>query len=178
MNNRPTDHLDQAVTALDGLTDPAERAVEGHRLQEALKGTSGRVRAITDAAVAELRRTMPLADVAGLLGVSVQRASQMATSKHSGKKRPAPSVIYAVRIAGEETWLGQPEALPEGDYQTVLWHPKTGRGNRFDDADLEVRIGPVEDDLLPSFYTFTTLAGRRVRPTRAVHELVFGTDAE
>lgn len=178
MNRRPTDHLDQAITALENITNPEEKAVEGHRLQEALKAAPARVRAVTDAAVAELREDMSLAQVASLLGVSPQRVSQMATSRHSGRKRPAPSVIYAVQIAGEQDWHGQPDALPDGEYQTVAWHPRTGRGNKFDDVDLIARVGPVEDNLLPSLYTFSTVAGRRLRPTAAVHELMFGTDAK
>lgn len=130
-----------------------------------------RLRAITDRAVAEMRETASLAEVAGLLGVSRARVSQMATGKH-GANRPVPSVIYAVRVVGDTDWYGRPDALPDGQYFETRWHPVTGKGNRFDGADLEIRYGTVEDHMLPAMQAWTLVDGRPLRPSAELTELL------
>ncbi|GLY35780.1 hypothetical protein Amsp01_018040 [Amycolatopsis sp. NBRC 101858] len=175
MTRTPAEQVLQAIAALETIDDPQEQALRGHQLQETMKGASMQVRRITDAAVAKLRETKPLAEVADLLGVSNKRISQMATGRHGVNRRP-PSTIFAVQIVGEDTWHGEPDALPPTEYQTTTWQPKTGTGNRFDGKLLEVRYGPVPDNIPPSYYTYTTVDGKRMRPTAAVHDVIFSSD--
>lgn len=83
----PARQFRDALSALSLIASPAERAVHGHELQKAIKGSTARLRAIVDESVAELRETMSLAQVAGMLGVSVQRVSQIATGKHRAARQ-------------------------------------------------------------------------------------------
>ena len=177
MKQTPAEQVLQAVAALEAIGNPEEQALRGHQLQETMKGATMQVRRITDTAVAKLRETKPLAEVADLLGVSNKRISQMATGRHGVNRRP-PSTIYAIRIVGEDAWHGQPDILPPSDYQTTTWQPKTRTGNRFDGTLLEVRYGPVPDDIPPSYYSYTTVDGKRMRPTAAVHDVIFSSDEQ
>jgi len=183
MEATPAQRFREALTALSRITSPAERAVQAHELQEATKSSAAHLRGIVEESVAELRDRMSLAQIAELLGVSVQRISQIATRKH-GTGRPRPSLIYAFRVLGEQPgrWYGQPGALPEGGYQTGIidfnpgTNPSPYAGNR-----LEVRYGPVPDDGLPAYLQgYTTVNGVRIRPTAIVQEKLFrepGTEA-
>ncbi len=158
-----------------------ERAIQGHELQEAMKASAAHVRAVVDEAVAELRGGMTLAQIAELLGVSVQRISQIATGKH-GAARPRPSLIYAFRVLGEEPgrWHGEPGALPHGSYSTgtIDFNPGTNP-SPFAGKTLELRYGPVPDDGLPSYLQgYTTVNGWRMRPTGIVQEELFPGSAQ
>lgn len=160
----PAERLLDAVAALEAISDPKERAKQGHDLQEAMKATPARIRAATDTAVAELRETKSLTEVAELLGVGVKRVSQMATGKHGQGRRP-PSLVYAARYLDDDTntWHGEPDALP-------LDQTKTGT---LDAAGrwLEVRYGPVTEQRPPSQYTYVTVNGTRLRPTATIQHL-------
>lgn len=86
MDQTPAGHFAAALSALDGIADPCERAVQGHELQRAMQAATPRIRATVDGAVAALRPGVTLAQIATLLGVSVQRAGQIATSRHHSAK--------------------------------------------------------------------------------------------
>jgi hypothetical protein len=180
MKNTPAQRYQDALTALTRITDPAERAEEGHRLQEAIAASTQWLRSTVDRSVAELRdqHRRPLHEIAQMLGVTVQRVSQMANSKH-GAARPGPTLIYAVRIHDTDPpgpWQGEPHAL-DGGYRTAVigFHPNSGT-TEFVGHELEIRFGPVPDDRLPSFLQgYTTVNGVRMRPTALVQDLLFGT---
>jgi hypothetical protein len=111
-----------------------------------------------------------------MLGVSVQRTSQIATGKH-GADRQRPSMIYAFRVLGERLgrWHGDPAALPEGSYQTgrIDFHPGSNP-SPYADRALEVRYGPVPDDGLPAYlHGYTTVNGIRIRATAAIQGELF-----
>lgn len=179
----PAQRFREALTALSGITDPSERAVQAHGLQEATKASAAHLRAVVGESVADLRDRMSLAQIAELLGVSVQRISQIATGKH-GAARPRPSLIYAFRVPGEQPgrWYGQPSALPAGSYQTGIidFNPGTNP-SPYAGTTLELRYGPVPDDGLPAYLQgYTTVNGVRIRPTAIVQEELFrepGTEA-
>jgi transcriptional regulator with XRE-family HTH domain len=174
----PTQRFREALTALGDITDPGERAVRGHELQEAVKASAAWLRTVVDESVAELREGMTLAQIAEMLGVSVQRTSQIATGKH-GTARPRPSLIYAFRVLDSPPgqWHGEPGALPEGSYATgTINFSNPHNPSPFAGRTLEVRYGPVPDDGLPAYLQgYTTVNGRSIRPTAAVQDLLFGT---
>ena len=87
MEPTPAQRFRDALTALGAITDPGERAVRGHELQEAVKASAAWLRTVVDESVAELREGMTLAQIAEMLGVSVQRTSQIATGCHEILKR-------------------------------------------------------------------------------------------
>jgi predicted XRE-type DNA-binding protein len=176
MESTPVQRFREALTALSRITDPAERAIQAHELQEATKASAAHLRAVVGESVAELRSRMSLAQIADLLGVSVQRISQIATGKH-GTARSRPSLIYAFRILDDQPgrWHGQPGALPEGSYQTgtIDFNPGTNP-SPYAGNTLEVRYGPVPDDGLPAYLQgYTTVNGLRIRPTAIVQEELF-----
>ena len=181
MKDTPAGRYQDALTALSRITDPAERAKEGHRLQESIQASTQWLRGTVDRSVAELRdqHRKPLHEIAQMLGVTVQRISQMANSKH-GTARPGPTLIYAFRIHDTNppgSWQGEPNALPESGYATAIigFYPNSGN-NAFVGHELEIRFGPVPDDRLPSFLQgYTTVNGVRMRPTAVVQDLLFGT---
>jgi len=141
-----------------------------------VKASTAHLRSVVDEAVAELRGQMSLAQIAELLGVSVQRVSQIATGKH-GAARPGPSLIYAYRIPGHGSgWHGQPDALPIGSYGagTITFNPGTSPSPVAPGTPIEVRYGPVPDDGLPAYLQgYTTVNGRQVRPTAIVQNELF-----
>lgn len=159
----PAERLLDAVTALEGISDPEERAKKGHDLQEAMKATPMRIRVATDTAVAELRETKSLAEVAELLGVGVKRVSQMATGKHGHGRQP-PSLVYAARYLDDvDTWYGDPDALPPDQVRTATVDAANQR--------MEVRYGPVIERTPPDQYTYITVNGTRLRLTAAIQHL-------
>lgn len=180
MANTPSQHYQDALAAVSRITDPAERAREGHRLQEAIQASAQWLRGTVDQSVAELRdrHRKPLSEIAQMLGVTVQRISQMANSKH-GTARPGPTLIYAFRTHDTSPpglWQGDPDALKTG-YSSALigFYPSSGNP-AFAGHELEIRFGPVPDDRLPSFlHGYTTVNGVRMRPTALVQDLLFGT---
>jgi transcriptional regulator with XRE-family HTH domain len=180
VKNTPAQRHQHALTALSRITDPAERAKEGHRLQEAIQASAQWLRGTVDRSVAELRdqQRMPLHEIAQMLGVTVQRISQMANSKH-GTARPGPTLIYAVRVHDTNppgSWQGEPNALTSG-YGTAIigFYPNSGNPE-FVGHELEIRFGQVPDDRLPSFLQgYTTVNGVRMRPTAVVQDLLFDT---
>ena len=119
MEPSPAQRFRDILADLGRIPDPAERAVQAHELQEAAKASASHLRAVLGGSVAELRNRMSLAQIAEMLGVSVQRTSQIATGKH-GTARHRPSLIYAFRVLGNQLggWHGEPGALPEGGYQS------------------------------------------------------------
>ena len=181
MKDTPAQRYQDALTALSRIIDPAERAREGHRLQEAIQASTQWLRGTVDRSVAELRdqHRKPLHEIAQMLGVTVQRISQMANSKH-GAARPGPTLIYAFRIHDTDppgSWQGEPDALPQNGYGTAIIGFYPNRGNTaFAGHELEIRYGQVPDDQLPSFLQgYTTVNGVRMRPTALVQDLLFGT---
>lgn len=105
--------------------------------------------------------------------VVARLARRWPPSKLRGQPRPVAGVIYAFRPAGGR-WHGHPRALPEGQYGTATMDFQPVAPNRFT-GQLEIRYGDIHDDVLPSYYVFTTVEGKRMRPTTVVHELLFGT---
>jgi hypothetical protein len=147
------------------------RSAQAHELQEAAKASAAYMRAVVGESVAELRNRMSLAQIAQILGVSVQRTSQIATGKH-GAARPRPTLIYAFRVVGDRPgrWHGEPGALPEGRYQTgrIGFNPGPNP-SPYAGTTLEVRYGPVPDDGLPAYLQgYTTVNGMRIRATATV----------
>ena len=172
----PAQRFRDILADLARIPDPAERAVQAHELQEAAKASAAHLRAVLGGSVAELRNRMSLAQVAELLGVSVQRTSQIATGKH-GAARPRPSLIYAFRVLGERPgrWHGDPGALPEGGYQAgrIGFNPGPNP-SPYAGSTLEVRYGPVPDDGLPAYLQgYTTVNGMRIRATASVQAELF-----
>jgi hypothetical protein len=176
----PAGRLLGAIDALEAIADAGERATRGHELQERIKAVTARLRAITDGAVREQRDAgVPLQKLSEQLGVSVQRVSQMANSKHNGTARPGPALIYAARIAQPDApWHGDPHALPDGAFDTGLIDFEPTVRNRFAGHRLELRYGPVPDDgLVAHMQAYTTVNGRRVRLTAALQQLLFAPAA-
>lgn len=180
MQNTPSQRYQDALTALSRITDPAERAREGHRLQEVIQASAQWLRGTVDQSVAELRgqHRKPLSEIAQMLGVTVQRISQMANSKH-GAARPGPTLIYAFRIHDTSPpgpWQGEPGALTSGYGTAFIGFYPNGGNRAFAGHELEIRFGQVPDDRLPSFLQgYTTVNGVRMRPTAVVQDLLFGT---
>jgi transcriptional regulator with XRE-family HTH domain len=176
MKQTPAQRFREALADLGRVTNPAERAVQAHQLQEATRASAPHLRALVEAAVAELRSRMSLAEIAEMLGVSVQRISQIATGKH-GAARPRPSLIYAFRVLGDRPgrWYGEPEALPEDSYQTSTIDFNPGPNpSPYAGSRLEVRYGPVPDDGLPAYLQgYTTVNGMRIRATAIVQGELF-----
>ena len=176
MEPSPAQRFRDILADLGRIPDPAERAVQAHELQEAAKASAAHLRAVLGGSVAELRNRMSLAQVAELLGVSVQRTSQIATGKH-GTARPRPSLIYAFRVLGNQLggWHGEPGALPEGGYQSGRIDFDPGPNpSPYAGMMLEVRYGPVPDDGLPAYLQgYTTVNGIRMRATAAVQGELF-----
>jgi predicted XRE-type DNA-binding protein len=166
----PAEKFLQAITDLEAIQDPKEQAMRGHELQLAMKAAPARIRAITDAAVATLRQSMSGNEVAELLGVTKGRVSQMTNGR---PYRKPPSTLYAARRAGEDSWHGDPEALPPGEYQTATVNFDPTPTNSWA-GQLEVRYGPVQDDMPPSLHAYTLVAGRPMRATAKLHEILFG----
>jgi hypothetical protein len=166
----------EALADLSRITDPAERAVQAHQLQEATRASAAHLRAIVETSVVELRSGMSLAQTSELLGVSMQRISQIATGKH-GTDRSRPSLIYSFRVVGDQPgpWHGQPEALPAGSYQTSTIDFNPGPNpSPYAGSTLEVRYGPVADDGLPAYLQgYTTVDGMRIRGTAIVQDELF-----
>jgi hypothetical protein len=172
----PAERFREILTDLGQIPDPAERAVRAHELQEAAKAATAHLRAVLEGSVAELRDRMSLAQIAEMLGVSVQRTSQIATGKH-GAARLRPSLIYAFRILDEQPkhWHGEPDALPKGSYQIGRINFNPGPNpSPYAGTTLEVRYGPVPDDRLPAYLQgYTTVNGTRIRATAAVQGELF-----
>ncbi len=172
----PAQRFRDILADLGQIPDPVERAVRAHELQEAAKAAAAHLRAVLEGSVAELRDQMSLAQIAGMLGVSVQRTSQIATGKH-GAARPRPSLIDAFRVLGQRPgrWYGVPRALPEGSYQAgqIDFNPAPNP-SPYAGAILEVRYGPVPEDGLPAYLQgYTTVNGMRIRATAAVQGELF-----
>ena len=95
-----------------------------------------------------------------------------------GRPTGKTNIIYAFRPIGDTDarWYGDPNALPPGDYETGEIDFQPALANHFR-GRLEIRYGPVstEDDSPPSTFAYTTVNNTRMRPTPAVHELLFGT---
>ena len=176
MEPSPAQRFRDILADLGQIADPAERAVQAHELQEAAKAAAAHLRAVLGGSVAELRDWMSLAQIAEMLGVSVQRTSQIATGKH-GADRARPSLIYAFRVLGERPgrWRGEPGALPEGSYQPGRIDFNPGQNpSPYAGTTLEVRYGPVPDDGLPVYLQgYTTVNGMRIRATAAVQGELF-----
>jgi hypothetical protein len=176
MELSPVQRFRDILADLGRIPDPAERAVQAHELQEAAKASAAHLRAVLGESVAELRNWMSLAQIAQMLGVSVQRTSQIATGKH-GVARPRPTLIYAFRVLGDrpDHWHGEPGALPEGLYQTgqIDFNPGPNP-SPYGGTTLEVRYGPVPDDGLPAYLQgYTTVNGMRIRATATVQGELF-----
>jgi predicted XRE-type DNA-binding protein len=174
MEPSPAQRFRDILADLGRIPDPAERAVQAHELQEAAKASASHLRAVLGGSVAELRNRMSLAQIAEMLGVSVQRISQIATGKH-GTARPRPNLIYAFQVLGERRWHGEPSALPEGGYQSgrIDFNPGPNP-SPYAGMTLEVRYGPVPDDGLPAYLQgYTTVNGIRMRATAAVQGELF-----
>ncbi|MGH3225208.1 MAG: hypothetical protein ACRDPY_42090 [Streptosporangiaceae bacterium] len=180
MKDTPVQRYQDALTALCRIADPADRAREGHRLQEAIQASTQWLRGTVDRSVAELRdqHRKPLHEIAQMLGVTVQRISQMANSKH-GAARPGPTLIYAFRVRDTDppgSWQGEPDALTSGYGTAVIGFYPNGGNPVFVGHELDIRYGQVPDDRLPSFLQgYTTVNGVRMRPTALVQDLLFGT---
>jgi predicted XRE-type DNA-binding protein len=176
MEPGPAQRFRDILADLSRIPDPAERALQAHELQEAAKASAAHLRAVLGESVVELRNRMSLAQIAQMLGVSVQRISQIATGKH-GAARPRPTLIYAFRVLGDQPghWHGEPGALPEGHYQTgrIDFNPGPDP-SPYTGTTLEVRYGPVPDDGLPAYLQgYTTVNGMRIRATATVQAELF-----
>lgn len=176
MEPSPAQRFRDILADLGQIPDPAERAVQAHELQEATKASAAHLRAVLGESVAELRNRKSLAQIAQMLGVSVQRTSQIATGKH-GADRPRPTLIYAFRLVGDRPgrWHGEPGALPEGSYQTgrIDFNPGPNP-SPYAGTTLEVRYGQVPDDGLPAYLQgYTTVNGMRIRATATVQGELF-----
>jgi len=177
----PAQQLLDAIAALESTEDPEIRAMRGHALQEVMRASTPRVRAITDGAVRELRDAgSPLADLSKRLGVSMARVSQMASGQRTSRPRPAPQMIYAFRMVDgdDQQWYGDAEVVPPAEFETgYIDFDPSGVRNRFAGHRLEVRYGQVPDDgLNPAMHAYTTVNGRRLRVTAKLQEFLFTPD--
>lgn len=176
----PAELLVEAIEQLEAIEDPATRAAYSHKLQEAMKGSTARVRAITDGAVQQLReRGASRSELSEILGgVSLKRVTQIAAGKH-GAGRTGPSLIYAFRVADvpDAPWYGNTDSLAEGEYEAGYIDFKPAVHNRFAGHRLELRYGPVPDDgLNPVMHAYTTVNRRRVRMLGVLQELLFAPE--
>ncbi|MEV4311186.1 hypothetical protein [Actinocrispum sp. NPDC049592] len=99
--------------------------------------------------------------------------------KPRGRPVGQRDIIYAFRRSGDPNaaWYGQPDLFPLGEYRTGEMDFQPANPHPFR-GPLEIRYGPVSDEVPPSLYVYTTIGGRRMRPTADVHELLFGASTE
>ncbi|MFJ9634875.1 hypothetical protein ACIRU8_45015 [Streptomyces sp. NPDC101175] len=104
------------------------------------------------------------------------RAAQSKTSTNATTLRP-DTAIYAFQTEAG-TWLGSPDALPEGTYATAFlpFNPANPETNRFANQTLRARYGPWNGDV--SFHAALVIEAdgtqRRVRVTDEILNLLFG----
>ncbi|WP_329386054.1 RNA polymerase subunit sigma-70 [Streptomyces sp. NBC_01351] len=73
------DAIRSVIADLAAIPDPADRARAVGAVLDAVPALQAELRATRQAAVIELRGTRSLAEVAGVLGISVPRVSQIAS---------------------------------------------------------------------------------------------------
>lgn len=118
----------------------------------------------------------PFKAAAGADHTDIHRALLAWYSGDPDAKLPKrPAVIYAFRVAGDDTaeWQGHPEARPAPKYKTGTITPEVGA---YAGQTLEVRYAPLPDDTPPAIRSYMTVGTNdRVYPTAEVYELLFGS---
>jgi hypothetical protein len=107
------------------------------------------------------------------------RSAQAAQQRYDRLRlsRAPETLIYAFRDVGtkDAPWHGDPDALPAGRFETGLLDFNPSMPRPFSGRTLEMRYGPVEAEVMPSYLrAYALVAGRRFATTAAVQVDLFG----
>jgi len=113
-------------------------------------------------------------EIANRIGMASPQAAQQRYLRLAEQ----PPRIYAFRVAdeGEAPWHGDPDCLPDGNYETAVFDfdPAPYVNSQFAGKTLEVRHGRVPDDDMPDYLRgFPMVDGRRIGTTDAVQRELF-----
>jgi hypothetical protein len=105
------------------------------------------------------------------------QSSQAAKQRYDRLARQPEVVVYAFRAAEKAgaPWHGDPDALPDGQYETgtIDFNPPSPRP--FSGLTLEVRYGAVAAEIMPPYLrAYARVNGRQVAVTSAVQQELFG----
>lgn len=105
------------------------------------------------------------------------QSAQAAKQRYDRLVRQPEVVVYAFRAAGkaDALWHGDPDALPDGQYETgtLDFNPPSPRP--FSGLALEVRYGTVRAEMMPPcLHAYAWVNGRQVAVTSAVQQELFG----
>ena len=105
------------------------------------------------------------------------QSAQAAKQRYDRLVRQPEVVVYAFRAAGkaDALWHGDPDALPDGQYETgtLDFNPPSPRP--FSGLALEVRYGTVRAEMMPPcLHAYARVNGRQVAVTSAVQQELFG----
>lgn len=105
------------------------------------------------------------------------QSAQAAKQRYDRLARQPEVVVYAFRAAGKADgpWHGDPDALPDGGYETgtLDFNPPSPRP--FSGLTLEVRYGTVAAEIMPPYLrAYAKVNGRQVAVTSAVQLELFG----
>jgi hypothetical protein len=120
-------------------------------------------------------RGLPWRDIAWSLGLD---SPQAAEKRFQRLARPPETLIYAFRVAeSDEPWYGKPDALPTGSYETGLIHFNPARPGPFQDHTLELRYGPVDEEVMPGpMRAYAQVNNRRIAVTALVQNTLFTSE--
>lgn len=116
-------------------------------------------------------RGMSWRDIAWSLDLD---SSQAAEKRFQRLTRPPEAMIYAFRIDEPgEPWHGNPDALRSG-YETGFIEFNPARPGPFRGYTLEVRYGPVDEELMPGpMREYVPVNNRRIAVTVRVQRMLF-----
>jgi hypothetical protein len=121
-------------------------------------------------------RGVPWREIAYHRGLKSAQAAQQRYEKLAHNETPEV-VIYAFREAGraDAPWHGDPDALPDGQFRTGLLEFNPAMPRPFSGCTLELRYGSAAADIMPAYLrAYAQVDGRRIAPTAAVQEELFG----
>lgn len=85
----PVQPFRDAIAALDAIADPTDRALAAAAVLDAVPDLQAEIRAVRQRAVATMRETQSVAEVAAALAISVPRVSQIVKGVSRTAKRTA-----------------------------------------------------------------------------------------
>jgi hypothetical protein len=120
-------------------------------------------------------RKMSWRDIAWSLGLD---SPQAAEKRFQRLTRPPEILIYAFRVAeSDEPWYGKPGALPPGSYETGFIHFNPARPGPFQGHMLELRYGPVDEEVMPGpMRAYAQVDNRRIAVTALVQNTLFTSE--
>jgi hypothetical protein len=120
-------------------------------------------------------RKMSWRDIAWSLGLD---SPQAAEKRFQRLTRPPEALIYSFRVAEpDEPWHGKPGALPPGSYETGFIHFNPARPGPFQGQTLELRYGPVDEEVMPGpMRAYAQVNNRRIAVTALVQNTLFTSE--